>query len=105
MIRGRTDPGMDTAFFGIFQGFSSHVDIFFFRSCQGGDDGIADDFGNLDNGFEIARAGNRETGFDDVHTQFFQSFCHLDFFKCIQLAPGDLFPVAQGRIEYDDFFC
>src|SRR5690606_36333550 len=94
------DARVDTWPFSIFERFRSHFDVFFYGPRKPADDRVAHGFRDLDHRIEISGAGDRKAGLDDVHSQLFQLAGDLDLFRCVQLATGDLFPVAQSRIEY-----
>ncbi|MPM48517.1 hypothetical protein SDC9_95242 [bioreactor metagenome] len=71
---------MDPFAFGVFQRFGSHFDVFFHRACERTYNGPGDGFGYLNHRVEVAGAGYRKSGFDNIYPQQFQGFGHLDFF-------------------------
>ena len=96
---GRAYAGMDTAVLGIFQCLCGDFYILLHRPCQGADGRPGNRLRNLDDRVEITRAGDRETGLDNIHPKGLESLGYLDFLNRIELTPGHLLPVPQGSVE------
>ena len=95
---------MDAGAPGGFECCGGHFDIFLNGAAKAADAGIFDDFGYLFYGMEVAGAGDRETGFDDIDAEGFQLKGQLDLFPGVELATGYLFSVPEGGIKDVDFF-
>ncbi len=78
-------------------------DIFLYGAAQAADRSILDDPGYLFHGMEIAGAGDGEAGFDDVDAKGLQLERQLDLFFGIELAARNLFAVAEGGVENENF--
>ena len=94
---------MDPRPAGEVQGIRRHIDILLHGPCKGADRGFGDNLRNLHDGLEIARAGNGEAAFDNVHLHAFKHLCKFDLLNRVQLTSRDLFPVPQCRVEYIKF--
>ena len=70
---------------------------------QGADRRFGDRFRDGYYGIEISRTRNGESGLDDIHAEAFEQAGHLDLFRGVQLAAGDLLSVAEGRVENIQF--
>ena len=97
---GRTDSGVDPAPLGVLERLRGHVDVLFHGPRQRADRGPGHRLGDLHHRVEITRAGDRETGLDDVHTEELQGLGDLDLLHGVQLTSRDLFPVAERGVEY-----
>ena len=96
---GHADPGMDPLMFGQRQRVGGYVDVFLYGASQRADRGIRNRLRNFAHRIEVARTRNRETCFQDIYAQFFQGAGYFYLFNRIQLATGNLFSVAQRRVE------
>ncbi len=94
MIVGSPYPGVDSLLLGIFQGLHGHIDILLHRPGEGAYRRPRDGLRYLHHRVEISRAGDGKSGFDYVHSEFFERLRHLNLLYGIQLASGHLFPVA-----------
>ena len=99
MVVAGTDAGVDALVAGILEGFDGNIDVLLYGAGEGADGGPRHGFGYLNDGVEIAWAGDGESGFDDIHTKALQLLGHLDFFYRVELATGHLFTVAEGGVE------
>ena len=99
MRMGHADPGMDPLVLGQRQRVGGYVDVFLYGAGQRANRGIRNRFRNFAHRIEVARTRNRETCFQDIYAQFFQGTGYFYLFNRIQLATGNLFPVAQRRVE------
>ena len=98
---------MDAAFGGRLEGFAGAVDVAVVAAREGTDGGAgvrADFFGDGADGLEIAGAGDREPGLDDVHAQLGERPGDLEFFAGGHAAARRLLPVPQGGVEDQDAF-
>ena len=77
---GCADSGVDAFAFGVFERFGSHFDVFFHGTGERAYYRPGNGFRDFDYRVEIARAGNRKTGFYNIYSQQFQGFGHLNFF-------------------------
>ena len=97
-VRG-ADAGVDALVLGVLQGLHRHVDVFLHGPGQAADGGPGHGLGDFHHGVEVTGARNGKSGLDDIDAQLFQRFGNLDFFNGVELAAGDLFPVAERRVE------
>ena len=97
---GGADPGVDPAPLGVLQRLRGHVDVLLHGPRQGADRRPGHRLGDLHHRVEITRAGDRETGLDDVHAEELQGLGDLDLLHGVQLTSRDLFPVAERGVEY-----
>ena len=67
MIKRGPYSSVNTTSFCIFQGFAGHFDVFLDGTGQCTNRRICDRFRYFDDGIKIARTGDREACFDDVH--------------------------------------
>ena len=93
------DAGMDSLAFGQRQGVGRRVDVLGHGTGQRTDDRQRNGLGNLADGIEIARTRHGKSRLDDIHAEGFERSGHLYFFNRIELAAGNLLPVAQRRVE------
>ncbi len=105
MIIGSADSGMDPGPPGMLERFGGAFDVFQDGTAEPADGCVADNTGDFRYRFEVARTGNRETGFDNIHPQGFQGQGNLNLFLGIELAAGNLLTVAQRSIENVNFVC
>jgi len=77
------------------------VDIRFQSTREATDSGILDGFGDGLYRLEVARAGDRKTRLDHVHTHLFQGARDTDLLVLGHGRAGTLLAVAQGGIEND----
>jgi hypothetical protein len=69
---------------------------------QAGDDGAVDLAGDRLDGLEVARRGDREARFDDVHAEARELMGDLQLLCGVERDPGGLLTVAQRGVEDDD---
>jgi hypothetical protein len=82
--------------------FGGARDIFPAGARQPGDHRAFHALGYQLHALEIADAGDREAGFQDIHAQFRQRFRHAQFLVDIHGKAGGLFAVPQGGVKNDD---
>ena len=91
--------GVDSLVLGILQCFGSAVDVLLYRTCKCTNGRPSNGFGYFDDGIEVARARNGETGFNDIYAQLLEGLSHLDLLHGVQLTAWNLFSVTQRRVE------
>src|SRR5262249_42244106 len=91
---------MDAGPEGAAQGLAGPVDIFWVAAGQAADDRPVNLVGDGLHRLEIARRGDGEAGFDDVHAEILQRVGYLQLLSQIHAAARTLFAVPQGRVEY-----
>ena len=88
------DAGVYAFALGKLQGLGGAVNVLLDGTCQGTDGGPGHGFGYLNHRVEVARARNRESGFNHIHAQRFELLGHLDFLNRVELAARHLLAVA-----------
>ena len=78
------------------------VDVVLVAAGERGDLHVGDGVGDGMNGFKVAHAGGRETGFDDVHAKAFQLTRHTELFLEVHGSAGGLLAIAERRVENND---
>ena len=71
------------------------VDVVLVAAGERGDLHVGDGVGDGMNGFKVAHAGGRETGFDDVHAEAFQLTRHTELFLEVHGSAGGLLAIAE----------
>ena len=71
---------MNTRVFGVLQGFTGAVDIFFAGAGQAANLGLLDQFCDLADALKIAIGGNWKTGLDNVDAHCVQNLGDTQFF-------------------------
>ena len=103
-VLGRdADARVDPLAPGASQRLGRGVDVPLDGASQGADRRFGDRFRDGYYGIEISRTRNGESGLDDIHAEAFEQAGHLDLFRGVQLAAGDLLSVAEGRVENIQF--
>ncbi len=102
MDRTGSNEGVDTTGIGIGQRLGGTVDIRVHRPGQTADPAVLDGVGNAFHRLEITRTGNRKTGFDHIHPQFFQGTGNAQLLFPGHGRTGALLAITQGGIENDD---
>lgn len=77
-----------------FQRLPCAVDVVLVAAGERGDLHVGDGVGDGMNGFKVAHAGGRETGFDDVHAEAFQLTRHTELFLEVHGSAGGLLAIA-----------
>ena len=80
-----------------------HVDIVLHGPRQRADRRPGNGLRYLPDRIEVAGARHGKAGLDDIHAQRLKRPSHFHFFDRIELAAGNLFPVAQRRVENVQF--
>ena len=83
---------MNTRVFGVLQGFTGAVDIFFAGAGQAANLGLLDQLCDLADALKIAIGGNWKTGLDNVDAHCVQNLGDTQFFPSVMEAPGDCSP-------------
>ena len=96
---GGGQEGVDAAALRALDGFKAPVDVRGQGPAQGGHHRGFDGGGDGRDGLEIAFAGGRETGLDDVHAKGFELAGHADFFFAGHGGSGRLFAVTERGIK------
>jgi len=102
-VRG-TDAGMNAGLTGVAECFGCDFDIFLDGAAETADGGVFDDLSYFFDRMKITGAGDGEAGLDDIHSQSLQLNGQADFFFGIELTARNLFTVAEGGVENEDFF-
>src|SRR5687767_7403899 len=97
------DAGMDPGAAGVFEGLGGYFNIFLHGTAEAANSSIFNDLCDLVDRFEIARAGDRESGFNNINSEAFQLKGKANFFSCIKFATWHLLAIAQGSVE-DEYF-
>ena len=103
MLGRDADARVDPLAPGASQRLGRGVDVPLDGASQGADRRFGDRFRDGYYGIEISRTRNGESGLDDIHAEAFEQAGHLDLFRGVQLAAGDLLSVAEGRVENIQF--
>ena len=100
-VRGaHAQAGVDAGTAGALEGLGSRVDILLNGAGETAYHGVvAGKLADLLNGDEVARAGNGETGLDDVDLQAQQLLCDEQLLLGVHGSAGRLLTVAQGGIK------
>ena len=97
------EEDVDAAFLSAGQSTFGFFDVFVTAAGECADCGaVAEAGGDLRDGFEVARGGDGETGFDDIDTEFDEGAGDFQFFPRVHAAAGRLFAVAEGGVEDHD---
>lgn len=94
-----TNACMYALVLGILQRLCSNVNIFLHGACQCAYRGPCHSFADLDDTIEVARAGDRESGFDDIHAERLELLGNLNLLYGVQLASRHLLAVAQRSVK------
>ena len=97
--RGRRDEDVDARAFGVPHGFPRAVDVVEAGAREPGDDRTAHRLGDRLDRLEVAVAGDREAGLDDVDTQTRELFGDLELLDDVERDAGRLLAVPQRRVE------
>ena len=93
---------MNTRVFGVLQGFTGAVDIFFAGAGQAANLGLLDQLCDLADALKIAIGGNWKTGLDNVDAHCVQNLGDTQFFPQRHGGAGRLLAVAQGGVKNQD---
>jgi hypothetical protein len=86
------------------EGFPGSDNIVLSAAGQRADGGLAAKLaGDLTDRVKVSRRGDRETGLDDVDTEFDKSFGDAQFFGRRHAASGGLLAVAERGVKDQDF--
>ena len=85
------------------EGISRSINIFFNRTGESAYAGFGYYLRNLNYRFEIAGTGYGESAFNDINSQSLKQFCEFYLLYCVQLATGDLLPVAKCSVKNVEF--
>jgi hypothetical protein len=96
------DEHVNTATLCRLDGFPTAIDIAKCRPRQTTNDWTAYGLGNGLDGFEVALAGDRESGLDDIDTETSELFSNLNLLALIERDSRRLFAVPKGRVENND---
>ena len=104
MLGRNADTRVDAFVFGQPQGVGGHVDVLFHGARQRANRRGRNGLRNLEYGVEVPGAGDRETRFDNVHTEAFQKFGDFDFLGGVQLTARHLLAITERGVENKEFF-
>ena len=103
-IRGG-DEGVDPRFGCRLYGLPGGIDVTRVGACKAGDGrpvGGPDLAGDPPHGFEVVRAGRRESGLDDIDPEAGELTGDLQLLRAGEAGAGRLLAVAQGGVEDQD---
>ena len=84
---------------GVAQRFGAAVDVFLRGAGEAGDRGVFHPPRHFADAFEIADAGDREAGFDNVDAQMIEQIGDFELLLEGHRGARRLLAVAQGRVE------
>ena len=93
---------MDTRVARPVQGLPCAVDVVLVAAGERGDLHVGDGVGDGMDGFKVAHAGSRESGFDDVHPEALQLARHTELFLKVHGSAGGLLTITERRVENND---
>ena len=94
-----TDTCMDTFMLGKSQCIYCYIDILLNRTGQRTNSRPSHRFWNFNHWIKISRAGDREAGFNYIHSQRFERLRYLNLLHCVQLTSRNLFTIPKGGIK------